>query len=284
MAKIFRFVQVEVPWPLGPEDGRYVVRRHAGEQPDHVLVMKTLGASERRSRRGKRDRSVAPEPEPTPVSTGRATIIAATPLGSEEEAARWLQAVDREAEVDAALVVLNRALHAQRVSVADPYAREVGRDDTLVTRLGFGVGEQVAEGRWTEAVELGQAKRKRVKRTAALRPQERVAALLSGRDVALACELLVLRTRADLDAGRQREAALQLRVALDALLAELPAWSDRGDLADRIAELESERETVDRVAGVALQHGLDPEDAAEVERVLRRGEAALRARSAAGFV
>jgi hypothetical protein len=37
----------------------------------------------------------------------------------------------------------------------------------------------------------------------------------------MACEELVLRARADLDAGRPREAALQTRVALEAALAEL---------------------------------------------------------------
>ena len=62
-------------------------------------------------------------------------------------------------------------------------------------------------------------------------PEERFAALLGGREQALACEELVLRARADLDAGREREAALEARVALEALLAELPGQAaalDRG--------------------------------------------------------
>jgi hypothetical protein len=281
-AKIFRFVQFEVPWPLGPEDGRYVVRRHAGEQPDHVLVLATLGA-EKRGRRGKRDRSADPEPAPTPVATGRATVIAAEPLESDAAAARWLNSVDRDAEVGDALVVLNRALHAHRISVADPYAREVGRDDALVIRVGYGAGEQVAEGRWTEAVDLGHERRRRQKRTSVLRPQERLAALLSGRDASLACELLALRARSDIDNGRQREAALQLRPALDAALAELPAWAERGDLPARIEELGREQDTVTGLERTALERGLDPDEIAEVERVLRRIEAALRARTAAGI-
>ena len=53
-------------------------------------------------------------------------------------------------------------------------------------------------------------------------PEERFAALLGGREQVLACEELVLRARADLDAGREREAALQARVALESLLAEMP--------------------------------------------------------------
>lgn len=282
-SSLFRFVQLEVPWPLGPDDGRYVVRRHAGEQPDHVLVLATLGAPQRRRLGGKKAKPVEPEPEPTPVVTGRATIIPTTPLENDDEAARWLKGADGEAEVEAALLVLNRALHAHRVALADPYAREAGRDDALVARIGFGAGEQVAEGRWTEALDLPVPKTRRQKRTAALRPTERVAALLSGRDAALACELLILRARTDLGAGRLREAALQLSLALETALAELPAWAERGDLATRIDELAGLEETADAVAAVALGRGLDPEEAADVERVLGRLEAALRARTAAGF-
>lgn len=283
-SRLFRFVQLEVPWPLGPDDGRYVVRRHAGETPEHVLVIATLGAPQRRLIGGKRAKPVGPEPGPEPVVTGRATIIPSTPLETEDAAAKWLKDADAEAEATAALTVLNRALYAQRVAVADPHAREVARDDAIVVRIGFGAGEQVAEGRWTEALELPAPKAGRQRRSAALRPQERLAALLGGRDVALACELLVLRARADLAAGRQREAALQLRAGLEAALAELPAWTERGDLAARLDELSAEQEAVAAVAATALQRGLDPEEADTVERVLGRVEAALRARSAAGFV
>jgi hypothetical protein len=280
---LFRFVQLEVPWPLGPEDGRYVVRRHAGETPDHVLVVKTLGAVERRRLGGKKARTAAPEPGAAVVATGRATVIDTRELGGDDEAARWLSDTDADAEVDEALRILNRALHAYRVSIADPHAREVSRDDAIVTRLGFGAGEQVADGRWTEALELPLPKQRKERRTAALRPQERVAALLSGRDAALACELITLRARADLDHGRLREAALQLSTALETALAELPAWSDRGDLAQRIDELRTLEDAADAVAATALDRGLDPDEAADLERVLGRLEAALRARSAAGF-
>lgn len=279
----FRFVQVEVPWSLGPDDGRYVVRRHAGEQPEHVLVLATLGAPRRRLVGGRRARSAAPEPGAAPVTTGRATVVPATELRDEDEARRWLGAADHEEELAAALRVLNRALHAHRVALADPHARELGRDDLLVARVGFGAGEQVADGRWSEALELAATGDRRRRRTAALRPQERLAAILGGRDAALACELLVLRARADLDAGREREAALQLRAALEAALGELVAWRDRGDLAARLEELGRLRPTAEAVAGAALRHGLSAAEAAEAQRILGRLEAVLRARSAAGF-
>ena len=92
-----------------------------------------------------------------------------------------------------------------------------------MTRVGYGTGEEVAEGRWTAARELPRATARAAAREAALRPQERFAALLAGRDVALACELLALRARLDLDHGRDREAALQLEAALAAALSELEA-------------------------------------------------------------
>lgn len=282
-SSLFRFVQLEVPWPLGPDDGRYVVRRHAGDQPEHVLVLATLGAPQRRLLRSKKATATDPVPGPAPVPTGRATVILAAPLATDKDASRWLKEADGEAEMDAALTVLNRALHAHRVALADPHAREVGRDDALVARIGFGIGEQVAEGRWSEALTLPPPQTRKQRRTAALRPQERVAALLGGRDAALACELLALRARADLTAGREREAALQLRVALDAALAELPAWAERGDLPARIDELSGFAEAAEMVASTALQRGLDPAETAEIERVLGRLEAALRARTAAGF-
>jgi hypothetical protein len=48
--------------------------------------------------------------------------------------------------------------------------------------------------------------------------------------------------------------------------------------------LASERNAIGGAANAALQGGLDPEQAETVARVLERVEAALRARSAAGFV
>ena len=282
MPRLFRFVQLEVPWPLGPPDGRYVVRRHAGEQPDHVLVIGTLGAPRRGLLRGRRESGAESEPDPAAVATGRGTVIPALAFEDADEAARWLRDADRDEEVTGALAILNRALHAHRVATADPYAHEVARSDALVLRLGYGEGEQVADGRWTDAVEIPPAPRRR-KREAALRPQERLAAVLGGRDVTLACETLLLRARADLDAGREREAALQLRVALEAALAELAAWRDRGDLGERLAALADERAAVAEAANAALQGGLAPAQAEAVADVIERLEAALRARSAAGF-
>ncbi|MGZ4268844.1 MAG: hypothetical protein ACXVFN_09550 [Solirubrobacteraceae bacterium] len=271
-------MQLEFPWALGPAPGRHVLRGHAGEI-EHILVLSTLGAPRRRRVGARRARPA--DPAPAPVTTTRATLIDATAV-DEAAARRWLAGAEGEAEAERAIAALNRLLHLQRVAAADPAAREVARRQALVVRVGYGEGEQVAEGRWTEALELPEP-RARTRREAALRPQERLAALLGARDAALACEELALRARSDVDAGRRREAVLQLRTALDAALAELPPWRDRGDLAGRIAELEQLRPDAEAAAEAALRGGVDDEAFAAATRTLERLEAALRARTAAGF-
>jgi hypothetical protein len=248
-----------------------------------VLVTRTLGAIQRRLLTGRRPKQAEPEPEPEPVVTARATLVDVKPMDA-SEAGAWLKGADLDAETEAGLATLNRVVHAARVVAGDPYMREVASDQALVIRVGFGEGEQVADGRWTDARELPKGRNKTsYRRAAALRPQERLAALLSGRDVALACEELILRARADWDAGRSREAAFQVRVALEAAIAELEPWVDRPSMVQRLDALRGEREAVGAAANAALEGGLGDEALENVERCLRRIEAALRARTAAGF-
>jgi hypothetical protein len=275
---VFGFVQLEFPWALGPPDGRYVVRGHAGEL-EHVLVIATLGAPQRRWLRGRRPKAASPAP--APVTTGRATLVTARPLDGPAAAERWLRTAG-EAEADAAVAVLNRVLHLHRVATADAHVREVRREQAVVVRVGFGEGEQVADGRWRTALEL-PAQRRAPRRAAALRPQERLAALLGGRDAALACEELALRARQDVDDGRRREAALQLDAALTTALAELAPWAPRGDLGARLAELRELHGGVQTAARAALEGGIDDETEAALRHALERLEAALRARTALGF-
>ena len=197
-------------------------------------------------RRLLRRRAAAPSARPrspalatVPVTV--ATLVAAAPLGDDDVAAAWLEGADLAAEVHAAVAVLNTVLHAERLVRADPFVREIAAEQALAIRVGIGNGEEVAHGHWADARTLPPAATARRKRERALRPQERFAALLAGRDVALAAEELTLRARLDLDRGRTREAALQLRIALEAALAELQAWSHHEELATRLAELRDER-------------------------------------------
>ncbi len=188
-----------------------------------------------------------------------------------------------EAQASEALAVLNSVLQAQRIASADPCAPGVRRSDALVLRVGAGAGDAVADGRWTTAVELPPPKPDRSSRQSVLRPQERLAAILGGRDVALACESLALRARADADAARWREAAFELRVALEASLAELVPWSGHGDLDVRLDELRAARPLVAAAANAALEGGLSEPQVADVGRILERLEAALRARTQASL-
>jgi hypothetical protein len=265
---------------LGPDPGRYVVRRYAGDEAQHVLVIGGIDAPRRARRAGRRVRVA--EPGAAPVEVTRATVVTAAALDGDAAAESWLAEASgaaAAATVDDALAVLNRALHARRVATADPYAGEVAAAHALVTRVGYGTGDEVAEGLWTAAREL-PAERPRIAREAALRPHERFAALLSGRDAALACELLALRARLDLDQGRDREAALQLEAALAAARSELEGWRELHAMPARLDELGALSGGVAAAASAARAGTLDEAGRATVAAALERLEAALRARTA----
>jgi hypothetical protein len=284
--RLFSFVQVEFPWQLGPADGRYLVRAPGDPEgaPSHVIVLATLGAPERRRLAARRRREAAPGPAPTPVTTARATIIdVGHPLADEPAARAWLDDAGED-DLRRGLAVLNRALHAYRLATADPYLSPAGRAQALVARVGFGAGEEVADGVWTAARELLTDHRpaNRPRRRRALEPQARLAALLGARATPLAGEELTLRARLDLDHGRPREAALQLLVALDATLAELGGGEHAAALSDRLAELRGRREAVAGAAQAALAGSLTDDQLATVTATLERVEAALRAHAAAG--
>jgi hypothetical protein len=329
--QLFVFIQLEFPWALGPADGRYLVRDSEDGEPLRVVVLGTLQADQQplagalaRRRRSPlqrlrtRPRPVAPGPEPAPVATTRVTVIDPISLGAEKQARAWLAELDREREVGAAAAMINRVVHAHRIAAADPYVHEVSPAQALVIRAGWGEGEQVADGRWLHARSLpwsgghgtghagtGARRPARRDRSWALRPQERLAALLGARNRALLCEELTLRARQDLDHGRAAHAALELERAFALALVELHA-EGRQDLAIRIAELEQLRVGVQEQAaatlpsagaeasaaagrpdgerGGAREHAGTPgaPDEDVLAHALGRLEAALRARTAAG--
>lgn len=246
--------------------------------PQSVIALRTLGAPERRLVGGRRARRIG-DAEPEPVPTSRATMIAAEPFSSQVEAEAWLAALkrDREALIEEARLgtaELNRMLRAHRAAAADPWAAvEVSPLHALVVRVGYGSGDQVAEGRFDDALELPRTEAdglSRARRGDVIGPGERLAAILSGRDELLACEELVLRARADLDAHRPREAALQTRIALEAVLAELPSDLD--------PELPACRAEIGDAANAALT--TDPPEHLQhaVAHAIERMERALRRR------
>jgi hypothetical protein len=280
---LFRFSQIDVPWPLGPPDGRYLVRPPGAapeDPPSHVVLFTTLGAPVRPLDRRRAHRA-PPQSDPSPVSIGRATVIGVQrPLGSPADAERWLRAAGEE-ELGEDLAVLNRALHAFRLVTADPRLHTIGRRQLLATRLGYGAGEQVADGHWSAAVTLTQ-RLPRIPRARVLEPQARLAAALGRREPPLACAELALRAALDLEEGRPREAALQVLVALDAALAELSLDPLAHALGARVEELRAQREAVVAAAQAALGGEPDERQQQAVAFTLERLEAALRARAVAG--
>jgi hypothetical protein len=303
--RLFTFVQMELPWALGPADGRYLLRGKVGPsdgEPEHVVVLSTVGA-ERRHLLGRRARTREAGSEPAAVLLARATIVDPVPLSAESQASAWLRQLDPERESQTAASVLNRVLFAHRIAGASPHIHEISPAQALVVRAGFGEGEQVADGLWIAARELLLSRKRAHRRASVLRPQERLAVLLSGRGEALLCEELALRTRLDLDQGRTRHAAIELERAYAAALGELPS-EQREDLKERIGQLEGLRPDVEKAARAAMPAATLPADVAHataargvdeqtgaqkepdeafVRHALERLEAALRARTATGF-
>ncbi len=272
-----------MPWAIGPPDGKYLVRAPDAEgdsAPTHVLVFATLGAVERK-RLQRSSKDAPPEPEPTPVTTGRATVISVSePFADRSAGERWLKQAGEQDLADD-LVVLARALHSYRLVTADPYVQQIGRSQTLVARIGYGDGDQVADGRWTEARELRPPTGGFQRRSKVLEPQARLAAALAGRERSLVCEELALRAHLDLESGRDRESALQVLVALDAAITELATDPLAERLSNRIDELREMRPAVAAAAQAALARTLVDEQREVVKISLNRIEAALRARAVA---
>ena len=275
-------MQFEFAGALAVPDGRYLARSDGEQQ---VLVVETLGAPSppRRRRRRPKESEAAADPAPLPLS--RVTAVRAEePFEEAGEADSWLEeALASEDSIDAVvadgIALLNRAVHAHAVASADPLGAELRADRAATVRIGHGNGKEDASGRFSSAREVdvragGSARRRQDEE---LRPQERLAAVLGDRESLDACETLVLRARADLDGGRRREAALQLRVALEAMLIELDgALADPGHEKD-MAELEARRGEVGEAANAALRGDLSLDDEGRVteltgicERVLRR--------------
>ncbi|HVY78484.1 MAG TPA: hypothetical protein VG898_08270 [Solirubrobacterales bacterium] len=283
MTRLFRFAQFDFAGRLAVADGRYVLR---GDEGERVLVVETIGAPPPTGRRRRKPREAQADDTPTELPLARVTSVRASEtLANEAAAERWLEHTSAdEEEVDRLLEEgiddVNRALHAQAIASGDPHPQVTTPTRAVAMRVGFGSGEQLADGLYAAAHQVDPGRRpgsRRRQRDEEMRPQQRVAALLGGRERPDICEILLLRARADLDAGRDREAALQLRIGLEALLVELhDALSDPGHEED-MATLESRRHDVGELANAALRGDLDAaqldllRDAQAVcERVLRR--------------
>jgi hypothetical protein len=187
------------------------------DEIERVLIVQELGAPRPKRRGGRRLRPVEPE-TPGEVPVTRVTVTGET-FANADDGAAWLGQVssDRERgadEVRRATRTLNRALAALRAAAQDPLVQEIGASRALAIRIGHGSGDELAEGRWTEAREVPRPRRGRLDD---VEPQTRVAAVLAGRDSVHPAETLLLRARLDAQQGRTAEARYGLRAATAAL-------------------------------------------------------------------
>jgi hypothetical protein len=249
-----------------------------------VIVVRTFGAPDppRRLRRRPKTRPADPDAAPT-VPVTELTVIETEAIEGDHRS--WLDSLRDDAErrdelIARALGHAARALAARRVATADAAIPDPNLDAAVAVRVGYGDGDSLVDGRYEAALEVPrEAGRK--SRASALRPQERMAALLGGRERALVCEELVLRARSDLDAGRVREATMQIRVGLEALLAERDRLAQPGQDSD-LAELDGRRQATGQAANEALRGELTVERGAEVAETIAICERVLRRRAAHG--
>ena len=227
------FVQLELAGKIGLPEGRYLVREGDAER---VLIVQELEAPAPRRRGRRRARPVQPgEPEQGPVTRGTVTGIA---VDGPAEGSAWLKdAVGSPKrgteELRAATRIVNRALSALRAEARDPLVQDIGATRALAIRFGHGSGDELAEGRWTEARQVPPARRGRLDD---VDPQSRVAAVLAGRDEVHPAETLMQRARLDAQQGRDAEARYGLQAARAALREE--PGPRRDELLKQLAAIE----------------------------------------------
>lgn len=257
---LFRIVQLEVAGEIDLPPGRWTVRGHAN-RPRAVVV---VDATERPPRRFRRKRRKIADAGAVPVS--RVTVVDADPLETADPEG-WLAAQDADAAVDEGLAVVAQLARAAAVAAGEARPRPLRHRDLTRALLAYGTGYEGSEGSWTahRTVPVAADRPQRVRRSGrGLGHEERLADLLAGRDPVLAAEPLALRVRDDLDAGHLREAALQLRIAVEVAIAELEPWRAAPQVDGALSALRDARGAVAETATAAVRGGLTD---AQVETV-----------------
>lgn len=237
-----------------------MVRETPEGDPSHVLVVQTVAAPTPRRRK-----RLAGGALPSEVPLTRLTVIDAVPDAAD--------AGDETSRIADGRRVIARSMTVNRLAAGT--ADEPGQPpEPIAVRIGTGTGAELADGRWSEAVELPVASQEERRRRRGSPREERFAAMLGGRFPTLSTGLIAQRARADLDAGRPAEAALMLDAALRTAATELTP-----DLIgeDRREQLAVHRTAVAAAAEAAAAGHFDQDAAAAVEAALERLEAALRA-------
>lgn len=297
MTLLARFVQLEFTHSLGPAPGRYLVpafEAPTGEDEAEapaapavdpvtgvtravgsadVLAIDVVGAPP--PRRGilfGRKAHDAPAGERRrEVSLAMVTFVKSSiplePAGAQGLIERCRQSEEeQEAWIGEALAVINSAIRAYRAG-GDPYVLEVSRQDPRAVRIGWGSAEEIFAGEWRGAFSPPPLPAPRVGRDEILRSQQLVAGVLAGRARVLDADDLIARALLDLDLGRSRGAALQLRAAVELLVAELRDESLPAGLRERVETLGESSALLERRAAEALRGELGAEAPEELARI-----------------
>lgn len=163
-----------------------MVRDEAGPDApyrERVMVVQAYGVPNpiRRPRRRRKAKAVDhAAPETVPVL--RVTVAGSDRFADQKGASTWLDEIadDVEHRADYArdgLDAFNRALDALHELTEDPAIGPVDIGSSLAVRIGFGTGDQVADGEWTEARQLPSFQRE-----VGLDRHRQVALRLAGKD------------------------------------------------------------------------------------------------------
>lgn len=256
-----RFVGVALDFSreLGPVPGRYLVARPDSARPTalaagavadrgaDVLVISRVGAPllpERRLPLRRRALPVRGDDAADPVWLTRITYLRGDHLCLDQRGAREALDVvrgDRDLQEDlvtAAVLVTNTAIRAHRVAVGDPTMPEIGVAAARRIRIGAGSADEVARGRFTEAIALTTPNA--ADWHSNMPPAEALSAVLAGRIPLLDADELLLRVAGDLGARRIRLAALGLPAAIALMLEEVTQDEAVADSRGSVAALEPE--------------------------------------------
>ena len=280
MTDFFPFVQFEFTHALGPDPGRYVLSGEAGDAGTtsaqgignaDLMLVQVVGA--RAASEGgiirRRTRVARAGKDTDPVPLALVMVIRATAkAGSDRDAQALLRKLDsseveQETWIAAALDDLNLAIRAYRAASVDPYVTEVTRVDPRRVRIGYGTGAEVHDGDWSAAITVPAPRAPRLSRGDRLGPTEAVAGVLSRRAFALDCEDLAMRALLDVDRGRTRAAAVQLRAAFELFWAEISNEISPADVAKRIEALRGREQVVTDLAERGLREAADSADLGE---------------------
>ena len=264
------------------DDGRYLVRSGPAER---VLVTETEGALPPPRRRRRRPRKAAASDAPVTVTVSVITVIRADqPFDGETAAEAWLDRLDDPDftgdMLDDAIATLDRVRAADAGSSGVPFGTPTEVGSIIAARVGYGEGDQVASGRFLQALDVdarGGTGEKRRQRLARNGPLARTAAVLGGREKTAACEVLIPRIRLDLKTGNEGAARLMAAAAIGATISELEFAVEDEDHEKDLDRLEEMLPVLTEVSSRAEQGAGEPGDAdlvgealAVAERVTRR--------------